>query len=102
MEPPARQYQVDRAVWLYQRLGRARALGASAKVRAITHRLTRWLVGADERQRVAYYIAICEVDQTETTHARVSRRRGRQLKRMVEASREYDAQFDREDDDAPA
>lgn len=102
---PARQYQVDRAVWLYRRLTilldllrdeRAgeprRAMGQ--KIIALSHRITRWLTGADATQRAAYYQAICAVDGTESTGARVSRRRGRQLKRMVEASREYDAQFE--------
>lgn len=110
---PERRYQVDRAVWLYRRLtilmattlpeyvvldGRC-TVTHSAKVRALTHRITRWLSGADAVQRATYYQEICALDATETTHARVSRRRGRQLKQMAEASREYDAQFEKDGDD---
>lgn len=55
MRDPVRQYQIDRAVWMYQRLLRAMDLHASRAAQVWAERLNRWLRSADRADVGAYY-----------------------------------------------
>lgn len=101
MRDPQREYQIARAVWLYQRCGRAlelRRVGTNGlKAQALGQRLARWLTGADAYQRAEYYRRICALDGRETTGSRVSRRRGKQVLRSIPAE-EWAEQYRRHEE----
>lgn len=96
-----REYQIARAVWLYQRLCRAIEYNWPAKQRALADRIVRWQKGADCDDVVEYFRRTAALDHEAQGNARIEegRARGRQVMSWIPES-EMREQFRRERDDA--